>query len=363
MSPVGVPLAVPTAVLAAVLATTLVVGFVGCQRSHLSPSSVEVAVLTAPDMLKQLESGDIDGFVSWEPFPSVAVSAGYGKILEVSTDIWPDHPCCVLAVARSVRSGGQKVALAEAHILATRWMNDPNRSERLLRYAAEFTGRSEDVVSLALDNIKYDEAPNVQGLRDYYAQLEQYHLLKKTPQDLGFADREAFFEDYIDQETFDLAKRRADTGAQRSRSDPAVGRGKVRITYIAGDLHHLAHFVSKKEGFYERAGFTLGKNLIEVPPYPNGAAIMEAIKNGDVDAAYLGGAPAMLKRINDDTKIGVIAGVNDIGSSLVVRKDGRIERSEDLAGHTIAVPAPGTVQDVLLRRLLAKLGLTYRLRQ
>ena len=109
-------------------------------------------------------------------------------------------------------------------------------------------------------------------------------------------------------------------------------------------------------------GLVPGKNLIEVASFPNGTAVMQAFANRQIDAAYLGGAPATLKRINDDTKITVIAGVNDLGSALVVGARSGITTPEGLAGKTVAVPAPGTVQDVLLRRLLEKLGLAYVLK-
>lgn len=343
--------------LAAAAALALAVALAGCARSTQSSTSVEVAVLTAPDMLKQLESGDIDGFVAWEPFPATAVSGGYGTVLELSGEIWPDHPCCVLAVAPSVESTAVQAALADAHIRATTWINDPANRAKLLDYAAEFTGKPQEVVEAALKDIRYDDAPNVQGLKDYYAQLKQYQLLKKTPQELGFDTEEAFFDAFIDEAPTELAKKPVLYASQL----PATT--KVRITYIAGDIHHLAYFVAKKEGLYDKVGLAPGKNLIEVAPFPNGAAIMEAFKNGQIDAAYLGGAPATLKRINDDTKITVIAGVNDLGSALVVGAKSGIAAPEQLAGRTVAVPGPGTVQDVLLRRLLADLGLNYQLKQ
>lgn len=350
---------------AIVLAVAAALGAAACARPGGGSTAVEVAVLTAPDMLMQLESGDIDGFVAWEPFPATAVNGGYGKILELSGDIWPDHPCCVLAVAPTPQGKSMAGLLAEAHIKATGWMNDPANRAKLLGYAAEFTGKSQEVVEASLKDIVYGPEPNVQGLKDYYAQLKQYQLLKKTPAELGFETEEAFFEDFIDLKTYEEVESRVETDAPRRqpRSWLARDRNKTRITYIAGDIHHLAYFVAKKEGFYDDVGLRLGDNLVEVAPFPNGAAIMEAFKNGQIDAAYLGGAPATLKRINDDTKITVIASVNDLGSALVVGAKSDIAAPEQLAGRTVAVPGPGTVQDVLLRRLLAETGLTYQLKQ
>jgi NitT/TauT family transport system substrate-binding protein len=329
----------------------------GGQTGGPAPTSVNVAVMTPPDMLKQMASGDIDGFIAWEPFPTTAVKAGDGKVLLLSKDIWPGHPCCVLAVAPTVKDPAARAALAWANIQATAWMNDPKNADQAAKYGAEFTTKPEDVVAGALTNIKYGPAPNIEGLKNYYAQLTQYGLLKKTPQDLGYDSEDALFKAFIDEGPYKQALAAGKTAPK------APAASKIRITHIQGDLHHLAHYVAKKEGFYASAGLVLGKNLIEVAPYANGAAIMEGFKNKELDAAYLGGAPAVLKRVNDDTKITVIAGVNDLGSSLVVGTDSGIEKPADLAGKTVAVPSPGSVQDVLLRRLLATLGLEYSLKQ
>lgn len=345
------------------VAVLVAVGAAACQTTTggkgagPSPTSVNVAVMTPPDMLKQIASGDIDGFIAWEPFPTTAIKAGDGRVLLLSKDIWPGHPCCVLAVAPTVKDPAAQAALVWAHQQATAWINDPKNASQTAKYAAEFTTRPEDVVAGALKGIEYDAAPNVEGLKNYYAQLTQYGLLKKTPADLGYDSEDALFKAFIDEGPY---KQALAAGKTAPKAPAAV---KIRITYIQGDLHHLAYYIAKKEGFYEKAGLVPGKNLIEVPPYPNGVAIMEAFKNNEVDAAYLGGAPALLKRVNDDTKITAIAGVNDLGSALVVGVDSGIEKPTDLAGKTVAVPSPGSVQDVLLRKLLATIGLEYSLKQ
>ncbi len=117
-------------------------------------------------------------------------------------------------------------------------------------------------------------------------------------------------------------------------------------------------FVAQKEGYYEKVGLLPGKNL-KLSHFTNGVAVMEAFMIGEIDAAYLGGAPATLKRWNDDIKIRVIAGSNDEGSALVVRKDSPIQSLKDLQGKTIAIPAVGTVQCFLLKKIADQVG--YRL--
>lgn len=44
------------------------------------------------------QKGKIGGFLVAEPFGSNAIKAGLGDEFELSKNIWPDHPCCVLVV-------------------------------------------------------------------------------------------------------------------------------------------------------------------------------------------------------------------------------------------------------------------------
>lgn len=57
----------------------------------------------APSQIAQAiewdEAGDIGGYIVAEPFGEQVIRKGLGKLLYLSKDIWPKHPCCVL-VAR-----------------------------------------------------------------------------------------------------------------------------------------------------------------------------------------------------------------------------------------------------------------------
>jgi NitT/TauT family transport system substrate-binding protein len=108
--------------------------------------------------------------------------------------------------------------------------------------------------------------------------------------------------------------------------------------------------VAIKEGYLNKVF-----EKVETKQFPNGVAIMEAFRLGELDAAYLGGAPATLKRINDDIEIRIVSGVNNEGSAIVVRGD--INSPKDLAGKTVAIPGFGTVQDFLMRKVLSEGGL------
>ena len=48
------------------------------------------------------EKGKVGGFIVAEPFGSQVVKAGYGDEFKLSKEIWPNHPCCVLAIKEDV---------------------------------------------------------------------------------------------------------------------------------------------------------------------------------------------------------------------------------------------------------------------
>ena len=50
-----------------------------------------------PALQKGGTSDGIDAFIAWEPFDAKAVGNGIGRYLIRSREIWPHHPCCVIA--------------------------------------------------------------------------------------------------------------------------------------------------------------------------------------------------------------------------------------------------------------------------
>ena len=341
-----------------------IVVFTGCSAGdskegkpgEQEPAQEKLVYLTQtapPAMLEQLKAGEIDGFIAWEPFNSTAVNDGDGKYLFTSQDVWEDHPCCVLAINENFKDETTTEALVWAHIKAIRFINDPKNSEKVLQYAGDFTGKGEEVVKKSLENITYVEYPAKDKFEDYYNSLVEGQLLKNSVESIGYADRDGFFEAFLNESVYEKVSGELDKDAGWKPANVPAEQ-KVRLGYLAADLHQLAMFIADKEGYYKEVGLVNGQNL-ETKVFPNGVAVMEAFKARDVDIAYLGGAPATLKRINDNIPIEIVAGANNEGSGLVVKNE--INTVAELTGKTIAVPGVGTVQYTLLDKALRAEGL------
>jgi NitT/TauT family transport system substrate-binding protein len=68
-----------------------------------------------------------------------------------------------------------------------------------------------------------------------------------------------------------------------------------------------------------------------------------------------------LKTLNEKIPIHIIAGVNNNGSALIVRKDAL--SSGSLSGKTVAIPGFGTVQDIVLRMYAESIGVKVHLKK
>ncbi|MGC4244370.1 MAG: ABC transporter substrate-binding protein [Herbaspirillum sp.] len=63
--------------------------------SALRANEVNLVVLAPAEMVSAMASRNISGFIVAEPFNAAAETAGIGKILRFSGDVWKNHACCV----------------------------------------------------------------------------------------------------------------------------------------------------------------------------------------------------------------------------------------------------------------------------
>lgn len=164
----------------------------------LAADGVEIVVVSPPEMLPALQSGQIDGFIAWEPYPSRAVLQGFGTTIANSTAIWAGHPCCVLAAAVDLIDKRPAVArsLVRAHGRATRYIAE--HPEEAVAVAVKYTGMNEEVARRALGHVAYVETPSVAGEEEYVRFLDARGVIKVE-------DAPAFTRGFIDLPTREAA--------------------------------------------------------------------------------------------------------------------------------------------------------------
>ena len=126
--------------------------------SEVNPSSMKVA-----QMNDALKTGKVDAIVTYEPYASIATNAGYGKLLENSSKILPDHPCCVVVASdKFIKEHPKELkSILAIHENATKYINEhPNDAAKLLP--------SDIVPNATLEGKVLSNINFVSGLNDSY---------------------------------------------------------------------------------------------------------------------------------------------------------------------------------------------------
>jgi len=62
---------------------------------------IQIRVVPPPEMVANLRAGNLDGYLSPDPFNQRAVFDGVGFIYKLTKEIWEGHPCCAFAASRA----------------------------------------------------------------------------------------------------------------------------------------------------------------------------------------------------------------------------------------------------------------------
>ena len=154
-------------------------------RVHLSPTA----------MIQQLDSGEIAGFVAWEPYIAQSQAQGVGKILNTSHEIWPGHPCCVVACQLSFLQVRPDIVerVIEVHLNATRFIRE--HPSKAIDIAVRWTGFQREVIEEAMTRILYNESLVVEGFHTYLRALLQFDFL---PEGFDEAQIDALLNYFVD---------------------------------------------------------------------------------------------------------------------------------------------------------------------
>ena len=90
----------------ALVMCVMVVFTAGCTDPVSEDATVEILYTGAGTMPGLLATGQIDGFINWQPFIAVALEGGIGKVISYSQDLppkgtWANHTCCAFEIGRA----------------------------------------------------------------------------------------------------------------------------------------------------------------------------------------------------------------------------------------------------------------------
>lgn len=171
--------------------------FRALKAAGMTINDINLIEIPPPDMPAALYSKSVDAVTSGEPFMAQCELDGYGRVLYLTKDIWPNFISCVLAVNESeIRDNPEKVQqLVDGIARSGMWLEGGVEN----RYAAaQFVSKNyynqnprllEFVLSKPPDRVRYND---LTLQRENFAEIEQ--LAKES----GIIQGKETFDDYVD---------------------------------------------------------------------------------------------------------------------------------------------------------------------
>ena len=171
--------------------------FKALRERGMKITDITLMEMPPPDMPAALYSKAVDAITSGEPFMGQTELDGYGRVLYLTKDIWPNFISCVLAVNEEVikKHPEQVQQLVDGIAKSGKWI-DQSMDHRM--QAAEFVSTKyynqnprllAHVLSKPPDRVKYT---NLTPLRKDFEEIEA------LGREAGILNGTAHFEDYVD---------------------------------------------------------------------------------------------------------------------------------------------------------------------
>ena len=135
-------------------------------QSDLSFSNI-TALNTQPYLMADSLTPKNPAFIAWEPFDALAEYQNKAVPLMLSGDIWPNHPCCVLATDNTFFSQHPDIVenVTKIHQEATDWI--VTHPTEAIAIATDWLEMDSTPVTTAFNRIIFDYNVNVTGIEIY----------------------------------------------------------------------------------------------------------------------------------------------------------------------------------------------------
>jgi len=161
--------------------------FKALSERGMSIKDVKTVEMPPPDMPAALASRSVDAIIAGEPIMAKTELAGYGRVLFMTKDVWPEFISCVLAVRQdAIRNRRDEVQrLVDGIARSGMWLDqdkdDPEKTWNHRMQAAQFVSKKyygnqdpkllEFVLSKPPDRVKYT---NLTVRRKDFEEIERY---------------------------------------------------------------------------------------------------------------------------------------------------------------------------------------------
>ena len=133
-------------------------------------TDIQIRVVPPPEMVANLRAGNLDGYLSPDPFNQRAVWEKVGFIHTLTKDIWEGHPCCAFACSQEFAETNPNTygALLRSIIDATHYSAKPENRKEIAEAIApkNYLNQPVPVIEQVLTGRFADGLGNVQNVPD-----------------------------------------------------------------------------------------------------------------------------------------------------------------------------------------------------
>jgi NitT/TauT family transport system substrate-binding protein len=392
------------AVAALVIALVLITA--GCTQPAAQSTQTQAGILYSKGvgpMPMLLADKQVDGYIAWQPFVSIATESGIGKLVAYSGQLPPDesnvnHPCCILFASNDLLARNPDLVAAVSGLTQASSKYITDHPDEAAELEADFlvgkgnfkygnvTVSSIQVLKKAFPTVKYTTNPTPDWVNGTKRFVNTQIQLGYITQNLKNASS-----DQLDSLLFNFGPYKNGTVVLTGGKlkTPAKEQNPITIGYLNGDMHSAALSIALKKWQYfnDTYGVAISpRDPTQTRPdtadlIVNGVAVAEIkLVSGDAgpqvmqmaatNAVQMGyiGVPPTIAGIDKGIPVKVVNPVNTEGSGLVVDPNAPVtdwnsfvtwarQRSTEGKPLKIAAPGKGSIQDVMLQYALRDSGI------
>ncbi len=148
-------------------------------KNGLSIKDLNVSAMKVPSMNDALKTKQIDGIITFQPYVSIAANDTNNVVLENSSGILPNHPCCVVVASDDFIKNHENETknIIEIHNESTKFINDNIKSGNTSEIVKLLP---EDIVSNAdLEALSLQSFPFISGIdNSFKADVDSFQNLE-----------------------------------------------------------------------------------------------------------------------------------------------------------------------------------------
>lgn len=149
------------------------------KENGLSTDDLNISAMKVPSMNDALKTKQIDGIITFQPYVSIAENQSGNKVLVDSSEMLPDHPCCVVVASDDFIKNHEDTTkeIIAIHEEATNFINENienGTSDAVVKLLPSDIVSDSDLEALSLESF-----PFISGIdKDFKADVDEFQKLE-----------------------------------------------------------------------------------------------------------------------------------------------------------------------------------------